>query len=107
MTTSPPLVVTMGDPSGIGPEIVAKSFADGRADGCVVAGSVTVMRDAAAALGLELSVDVIGSVATARPREGMIEVIETTPSDLSFPMGEVSAASGKAAFDAIVAGIEL
>ena len=27
-----PLAITMGDPAGIGPEIVAKAFRDGRLD---------------------------------------------------------------------------
>ena len=39
---SPPLAITMGDASGIGPEIVAKTLANG-GERAVVFGSVIVM----------------------------------------------------------------
>src|SRR5215204_6169476 len=40
------LALTMGDPCGIGPEIVAKLFRDPDAAGCVVVGDAAVMRRA-------------------------------------------------------------
>lgn len=102
-----PIVVTMGDPSGIGPEIIAKSYADGSAEGCLVAGSATVMRQALATLKLDLKVRELGALEDATFSTGFIEVLRTTPSEQTFPLGVVSRASGKAAFDAIVTGIEL
>jgi 4-hydroxythreonine-4-phosphate dehydrogenase len=45
-----PLLVTMGDPVGIGPEIVARAFVEGAAAGCVVVGDVGAMRRAMALL---------------------------------------------------------
>jgi 4-hydroxythreonine-4-phosphate dehydrogenase len=45
-----PLLITMGDPVGIGPEIVARAFQSGAAAGCVVVGDVQVMRRAMALL---------------------------------------------------------
>ena len=44
----PPLLITMGDAAGIGPEIIAKSFRDSPLDmaGCVVVGDVATMRRA-------------------------------------------------------------
>jgi 4-hydroxythreonine-4-phosphate dehydrogenase len=41
-----PMLITMGDPVGIGPEIVARAFVQGEAAGCVVVGDVGVMRRA-------------------------------------------------------------
>ena len=41
----------MGDAAGIGPEIIARAFLRGDAQGCVVVGDVAVMRRAAALLG--------------------------------------------------------
>ena len=41
-----PLAISMGDPSGIGPEIVVKALAGGR-QRCVVLGSLDVIRAAA------------------------------------------------------------
>ena len=47
---SQPLVITLGDAAGIGPEIIAKAFRDSPdiLQGCFVAGDVQVMRRAAA-----------------------------------------------------------
>ena len=51
-----PLLVTMGDASGIGPEIVAKAAAAGELADAVVVGDVDVLRRAVAACGLMLPV---------------------------------------------------
>ena len=45
-----PLLLTMGDPVGIGPEIVARAFSNGAASDCVVVGHVDTMRRAMALL---------------------------------------------------------
>ena len=42
-----PLLITMGDAAGIGPEIIVAAFAAAQAPGCVVVGDVAVMRRAA------------------------------------------------------------
>ena len=43
-----PIAITLGDPAGIGPEIIAKAFRDapGVTAGCLVAGDVASMRRA-------------------------------------------------------------
>ncbi len=51
-----PLLVTMGDPAGIGPEIVVRAAAAGALDDAVVVGDVGVLRRAVAACGLVLPV---------------------------------------------------
>ena len=51
-----PLLVTMGDASGIGPEIIARAAASGELDDAVVLGDVGVLRRAVAACGLALPV---------------------------------------------------
>ncbi len=102
----PPLVVTMGDPSGIGPEIIVKSFAHGHADGCIVVGCPPVIEKAAIALGLDLIVRDIKEVEDATCAARTIEVLRTS-GDQAFPVGEVSSASGQAAFEAIVMAINL
>lgn len=107
MTHSPPIVITMGDPSGIGPEIVAKAFASGRAEGCVVAGCPSVMRQAVSAVDPALSVLEAGEIEAEELTAGAINVLRTSPRGLTFPVGEVSPASGKAAYDAIHAAIGL
>lgn len=96
----------MGDPSGIGPEIIAKCLSNGNTGDCVVAGSLAVMRDAVSTLGLDLRVEHLSKIEDATGHKNCIKVLETG-GDGPFPVGEVSPASGRAAYDAIVAGIEL
>ncbi len=102
----PPLIVTMGDPSGIGPEIIAKAFGQGNAANSVVIGSTAVMRAAVLALGLDLDIQTISTLEQATGRQGLIEVLDRG-GDGPFQLGKVSAASGRAAFDAIVTAIKL
>lgn len=55
MTTvhpSKPILVTMGDPAGIGPEIIMRAHQQGALDGCVVVGDVGVMKRAADLVGV-------------------------------------------------------
>jgi 4-hydroxythreonine-4-phosphate dehydrogenase len=102
--STPPLAITMGDPSGIGPEIVAKTLAlDG--ERAVVFGSYVVMSDIVRRLGLNVEVRRINAPHEARLQPRVIEVIETTKIVEPPPIGQVSAVSGQAAFDAIVAAI--
>jgi 4-hydroxythreonine-4-phosphate dehydrogenase len=54
-----PLLVTMGDASGIGPEIIVRAAAAGELRDAVVLGDVGVMRRAVAACGLALPVAVL------------------------------------------------
>ena len=55
-----PLLITMGDAAGIGPEIIAKAFRDSTAEmaGCVVVGDVATMRRAAALTAAPLALPV-------------------------------------------------
>lgn len=101
-----PLVVTMGDPSGIGPEIVVKSFASKQAHGCIVVGCTSVIRAVAHQIDPDLIVQEISEIEAAAPAAGKIDVLPSQP-DEDFPVGEISSASGAAAYAAIIMGIEL
>ncbi len=50
MTSFAPLLITMGDACGIGPEIIARAFAQGECPRCCVVGDAAVMRRATALL---------------------------------------------------------
>jgi 4-hydroxythreonine-4-phosphate dehydrogenase len=97
----------MGDPSGIGPETIAKAFATGAASRCVVLGCAGVMQRAVAALGIDLRIREIGDLTEAALKEGQIDVLQTARPGQSYPVGQVAAASGQAAYDAILAAIDL
>jgi len=54
-TTRPPLAITMGDPNGVGPEIVLRAWCAGElGDDVVVYGDAAVLRHGAALLGLDV-----------------------------------------------------
>ncbi len=94
-----PLAVTMGDPAGIGPEIIAKAFRDAPdvMRGCFVAGDVATLRRAAAWVtgeGVALPVAVIEQPADALrapPRcVPVLQVVE--PAAQPVPLGQVARA---------------
>ena len=107
----PPLVaVTMGDPAGVGPEIVAKTFADGDFRGenrALVVGDVGVMERAISLLELPLAVNEVSGPEEARFEEGTVDVVRASelPEDLAF--GELDARAGDAAFRYVERAIEL
>ncbi|QBI21685.1 4-hydroxythreonine-4-phosphate dehydrogenase PdxA [Egibacter rhizosphaerae] len=102
--STPIVAVTMGDPAGIGPEIVARSLADVAPDAPLrplAIGDAPVLRHAARICGLDVEVRPITSVEQARFEPGTLEVLDLaiTGDDLAF--GEVSADAGRSAVAAI------
>ncbi|HLO18777.1 MAG TPA: 4-hydroxythreonine-4-phosphate dehydrogenase PdxA, partial [Anaerolineales bacterium] len=103
-----PIAITMGDPSGIGPEIIAKLFADtAPLPPTLIVGDDGMIKRAIRLLALPLAVDVINAPEDFQSRPGTINVISLShlPEDLTF--GQLDAQAGKAAFDYIRTGIEL
>lgn len=104
----PPLAVTMGDPCGIGPEIVAAmALRRPHRRRWIALGDAGVMKAACDALGGGLRIATIADPADAQFEAGVIDLIETSHLTELPPLGRVSAAAGQAAYDAIVAGIDL
>lgn len=102
-----PLAVTMGDPSGIGPEIIAKMFLRRPEQRrWLVVGDPLVMSHALAALGAEVPVRTISAIGEANYDHGLNVLASSQLAHLP-PVGKVSAASGQAAFDAIIEAIRL
>lgn len=106
MNEMAPLVISMGDPSGIGPEIVIKALAEKNTDRCVVLGRATVIQAAVERFAPDKTVAILKTIEDATGAPDRIEMIETG-GDGPFPVGEVSAESGNAAFAAIRKGIAL
>ena len=102
-----PLAVTMGDPAGIGPEIIAKAFRDAPElmRGCFVAGDIGTLRRAAAIVqgeGVPLPVAELAHAADALgapPR--CVPVLQVMPPLMPVPFGQVSALAGRAAGDCV------
>jgi len=110
MTRIKPLLITMGDAAGIGPEIIAKAFRASPADlaGCVVVGDVATLRRAAAltaatagALALPVAqLDSLAEVPFLPPN--CIGVLQKCELPALVPYGRISGLAGRAAADCIV-----
>jgi 4-hydroxythreonine-4-phosphate dehydrogenase len=101
--TTKPLLITMGDPCGIGPEVVAKAFATDATQGCLVVGDLGVMRRAVAAYAPGWQV-VVSSPSTAMPTVAKTMAVWPTQGAAPLPdlgHGRVSAQAGAAAAAAI------
>jgi 4-hydroxythreonine-4-phosphate dehydrogenase len=100
-TVNQPLLVTMGDPCGIGPEVIAKAWAAGELGDAVVCGELQVMRRALTVTGIGAPVAGLDSPADlAAVPPGALPVWQ--PPGLAtglsaVPWGEVSPAAGAAA----------
>lgn len=112
MTSDRPIIgISMGDPAGVGPEIIAKALGRERIyEICrpLVVGDASVIRNAVRIVNLPLQVYPVASVAEATSRHGMIDVYDLKNVDLSqLRLGTVSALAGHAAFEAVRTLIEL
>jgi 4-hydroxythreonine-4-phosphate dehydrogenase len=102
-----PIGITMGDAAGIGPEIIARLFAQGLPDPAIVIGDLGAMRRGVAVAGMPLDVVPIPHPDAWRGRAGTIEVVETSRLPEDLPFGKVDARAGRAAYDAIIRAIDL
>ncbi|MGJ4856151.1 4-hydroxythreonine-4-phosphate dehydrogenase PdxA [Labrys sp. La1] len=100
-----PLAITMGDAAGIGPEIIAKAFTAGCGPS-IVYGSARVMADVVARLALTLQVHKVAGPEEAHFRAGVIDVVDACDIREPPPLGRISPACGKAAFDALLTAID-
>ena len=107
----PILAITMGDPAGIGPEIVVRSLSRKETyEKCrpIVTGDAGVMKEAVRLLGLDLEVNAVDKVEDAKFQYGVIDVLDLKCVDLSsFRFGEVQSQCGNAAFLSIRKAIDL
>jgi 4-hydroxythreonine-4-phosphate dehydrogenase len=104
----PLLAITMGDPAGIGPEIVVKAIASARLwRVCrpVVFGRLPVMEAAARAAGGGIGFVPVGATLPTAARS-RCPLVETGPEhDRIPPVGRASAAGGRAAIEAVTMAI--
>jgi len=106
----PVIGITMGDPAGVGPEVVMKALA--RADAyqlCrpLVIGDKRQLERARALLHLKLDVVSVADPAKAKFTPGSVEVIDLAPVPADLPYGKVSAAAGEAAYRYIERAVKL
>ena len=107
----PILAVTMGDPAGVGPEIIARAAAEPavrRDSRPVVIGAASTMRAALGLVGSPLTLHVVARVGDCRWADGTLEVLDLANVDMdTLPRSAVSAAAGTAAYAYIERAVSL
>lgn len=107
----PLIEVPIGDPAGVGPEIVAKSVASEEvfeAADCVIVGDKTIIENAIKIVGVDLTVHVISEAEEGDYRKGILNLIDLGNVDMAkFEFGKVNGMCGKAAYEYIAKCIEL
>ncbi|MCK9482443.1 MAG: 4-hydroxythreonine-4-phosphate dehydrogenase PdxA [Sphaerochaetaceae bacterium] len=112
MNNRPILGITMGDPSGIGPEIILKALFEKQVyddSKPVIIGDHKVINKALKLLNNDsFSINVVGNVDACLFEYGTIDVFHLELVDMEkFTIGEVSSMSGNAAFQCVKTAIEL
>lgn len=110
-TERPRLAITLGDPAGIGPEVVLKALLHdevyAQADPLVI-GDRRVLERTIAALGLPLAIQAVSSVQEATYSPGTVTVLDLANADpATFAVGEESAVAGGAAVDYVFRACDL
>jgi 4-hydroxythreonine-4-phosphate dehydrogenase len=94
-----PIGITMGDPSGVGPEIIAKLFDEGHLrTPAVVIGDRGILERATRIIGGRLVVRPIAHPKEAALAPGTMDVICASELPVDLEIGMVSAAAGAAAY---------
>ena len=98
----PTIAITMGDPAGVGTEIIVKALAD---PGLlpmarwVIVGDADIWRDTVAALRIDVPADVVSQLQDANPKSSPVFLDRRQLQGVPLRVGELSAACGKAALD--------
>ncbi|SCP99424.1 4-hydroxythreonine-4-phosphate dehydrogenase PdxA [Anaerobium acetethylicum] len=107
----PLIAIPLGDPAGVGPEIVVMSIAAKEVFDkarCIVIGDKKVIDIAIDICKVKLKVNVVESPEQGIYEEGVLNLIDLDNVDLSkFEFGKVSGMCGKAAYEYIEKSIEL
>ena len=110
-TVKPILALTMGDPAGIGPEVLAKALARREMHRLclpVVIGSRPVMEETVRRFRLPLKVVEVSEDDVSTPRAGTLSVLDPLERPLGkFPVGTVSEKAGAASVAFILRAVHL
>ncbi|MCF7943746.1 MAG: 4-hydroxythreonine-4-phosphate dehydrogenase PdxA, partial [Spirochaetia bacterium] len=112
MDNKPLLGITMGDPAGIGPEIIVKALADPEVYGwCrpLVIGDIQAFKRALEYTGLtRMIVRTVEMPDEGSYTPGVVDLLPASSGSIPpVPLGTVTAAAGAAAYAAIIRSIDL
>ena len=105
--TEPLLAITMGDPSGVGPEIIALALEeDNFSRNCLVIGDIERLKVGARKAGSSTRYRVAESACRAGS-DRQVPVLQVGLVDQTVPFGQLSAHSGECAYQCIIKAIDL
>ncbi len=97
---SPIVATVIGDPCGVGPEVVLKALATGQPQAVsrpLLIGSLAALEKTRAACGIDIALRAVADSADARYQPGVIDVLDPVPLDpAQLVFGRASAACGEA-----------
>lgn len=111
MKEKPVIAVTVGDPAGVGPEIVVKAISSGKLDRYgqpLLIGDARVLYQAMGLCRLPLPLEEVSQVPSAQPRPGaypLLDMKNISPDD--YQLGQVGRESGRASVEYLLKAIEL
>lgn len=109
-TSLPTIAITMGDPAGIGPEVIMKALAHPEVHAIcnpLVIGDAGRLRQAGRIAGIDLAVDALAGAAEADFASGRVQCVDLALVPADLPFGRVSAVAGEAAYRYIEKAAEL
>ena len=109
--TKPLIAVPIGDPAGVGPEIVVKTLVSDEAMNVadvIVIGDHQIIEQAIKITKVKLTVNIVNSPKEGKYQKGVLNLIDLNNIDMSkFAFGKVNGMCGKAAYEYIAKSIEL
>src|SRR6476620_5234598 len=108
--TRPTIAITMGDPAGIGPEVIMKALAQQATRAicnALVIGDANRLRKAGRLVGTPVAVDALDDARQADFSGTAVQCLDLklVPDDL--PFGQMSAAAGEVAYRCIAKAVEV
>ena len=102
--------ITLGDPAGVGPEVIVKALASRKWVGKytpLVIGSTTVLKETAKKLSIELPLEVHNNFVNIPHSPNCIHVLDHLDSPLTYCVGETNKVCGDHSFEYVVTGTNL
>ena len=107
----PLITVPIGDPAGIGPEIVVKALALPQVTDTarvIVTGDSNILRQAVRICGRDLQIHIVDSPDQGDYRQGILNLIDLKNVDMdTFAFGQIQAMCGRAAYEYIEKSVRL
>ena len=107
----PIIAISMGDPAGIGPEIVVKALVNQevqKAAGCIVIGDRKVLEEAIRFTGVDLRIKTIQRAEEGEYSQGILNLIDLDNVDQKeFRFGQINGMCGRASYEYIEKSIEM